>query len=45
MARTQQQVLESTIGNLMIQIADLVARLEEANEKIAKLTGAQNGST
>ena len=37
MARTPTQVVESTFGNLMIQIAQLVAQVEALSEENATL--------
>lgn len=37
MARTQQQILESMLGALQIQVAALVAQLEARDEEIAAL--------
>ncbi len=40
MARTAQQVLESTIGQLHIQVCSLQAALDDANEKAETLKKA-----
>ena len=37
MARTPTQVVEGTLGNLMVQMAQLVSQVETLSEEIATL--------
>lgn len=42
MPRTAEQILKEQIGQLVLQVAQLIAALEEAQEKIKQL---ENGKT
>ena len=45
MARTPTQVVESTFGNLMVQIAQLVSQVETLTEELATLKQSKPASS